>query len=366
MSGIDLIATAIPSTADTVTTREAATPDVQPPPPKGTARKGKRERPEPGRDRTQRTHRQQTKNPWTPPQVPVARRGAAGSHRVHRACHVRTGRLAVDAHGEEGPEPFANAEAPSTTLPPSDVVAAADASADHGTAESEHPREIYRRFAALRVFAGVPESIVRDLYAQGAHVSVAAGRSLYDDHTPDLDVFFLVHGSVRVSHATDDGRELVTSLRKAPTLVGHTEMIAESSAIGAVQTLERCDLVRVPRVAFREALRQSTALVANLLVEQTQSLVVATRQLASIAFDPVRVRVAKLLCVYLDRYGLPAPGGIKIRIPLSQESCANALGVNLRSVHRAMIDWIRDGVLVKDGNHYVVTRPAELQKVAAG
>ena len=68
----------------------------------------------------------------------------------------------------------------------------------------------------------------------------------------------------------------------------------------------------------------------------------------------MRSRVAQLLASYAESMGLPVERGTRIRVPLSQGDIANDLGVSLRSVTRAIKDWMDEGVIGKDGRHVIV------------
>jgi CRP/FNR family transcriptional regulator, cyclic AMP receptor protein len=234
----------------------------------------------------------------------------------------------------------------------------------HRRVERGGDADLYRRFAAMPIFEGVEESLVEHLYRQGATVAYPTGARLYDDHDQLDDVAVLLKGSVRLGHASLDGREMMSGLRSAPHVLGLTEMLAETSAVGSAEALERCVVVRVPASVFEEAIAASGALAKNVLRTQAESLVRATRQQESIAFDAVDTRLAKLLCGYMDRYGLPAPGGVMIRLPLRQHQLANSLGVSVRSIRRAFTRWAAEGIVSKDTGRWIVREPNRMRELA--
>ena len=73
--------------------------------------------------------------------------------------------------------------------------------------------------------------------------------------------------------------------------------------------------------------------------------------------------LANLVSTYVDFYGLPVQEGVKIRIPLTQDDLANSLGVARRSITRALKRWMGEGIMVKQGRHFVVQDLTKLSQV---
>ncbi|MBI5510853.1 MAG: Crp/Fnr family transcriptional regulator [Deltaproteobacteria bacterium] len=233
-------------------------------------------------------------------------------------------------------------------------------SSDEGRDEAADAERRRAQFFAFPVFAGVAPAVVAELYQAGRVERRAVGQLVYGARERDLDVWVLLCGAALQRHAAPDGRALATEIRSAPALIGHTELLAENSAVGSIEVLEKSELVRVPAAVFALAIRRSPVLVHNLLVEQARRLITSIRQQEALAFDPIEARLAGLLQTYAEKYGTPVKDGIKIRLVLSQEGLANTLGVNVRSIRRAMSRWLVDGILHRRGGYTILAKPAAL------
>jgi CRP-like cAMP-binding protein len=173
--------------------------------------------------------------------------------------------------------------------------------------------------------------------------------------------FVLVKGSVRVFYEAPDGRQVVVKLFQTPAIFGEMECIAGLHYLESVETLEKATVLRVPQKAFLEALRSSHTFSNNVLFDLSVRLCIAARSERMLAFDPVEQRLASLLTSYVELYGLPVYEGTKIRIPLSQETLAQSIGANRRSVVRTLEKWAEDALLTKQGKHYIVRDVQKLQ-----
>jgi CRP/FNR family cyclic AMP-dependent transcriptional regulator len=217
---------------------------------------------------------------------------------------------------------------------------------------SEHP-----------VFAGVAPEVLARLTDAAQPLAPGDDEELLSEGESELALFVLLAGSVKVLYRSPEGLELVVKLLAAPAVFGEMECIAGIPYLESVVAVERARLLRIPSAAFLAAVQESHALCANLLGDVAKRLCIAAQNERALAFHPVESRLAQLLLTYLDLYGLPAPDGRMIRVPLTQEGLAQALGVNRRSITRALAAWGAEGWLIKREGRYVVTDPVALERV---
>lgn len=213
------------------------------------------------------------------------------------------------------------------------------------------------------VFEGVEREVVEQILARAVERTFdPTAYVLMEDH-PDVAFFVLLKGSVKVLYRSPEGLEVVVKLFRAPAVFGEMECLTGVPYLETVQALERSVVLELPCAELISALRRSHALTFNVLGDLAARLCIAAQNERSLAFHPVETRLANLLLTYLDFYGLPVPLGTRIRIPLSQDDLANALGVARRSVTRALKQWQDEDLIVKEGGCFVVRDKARLEAV---
>lgn len=220
------------------------------------------------------------------------------------------------------------------------------------------PREL-----AHPVFEGVEREVVELIVGSALEREVAPGAHVLMEDQVDVAFFMLVKGSVKVLYRSPEGLEVVVKLFRAPAVFGEMECLTDVPYLETVQALERAVVLEVPRQHFLGALRRSHALTFNVLGDLAARLCIAAQNERSLAFHPVETRLANLLLTYVDFYGLPVPSGTRIRIPLSQDDLANALGVARRSVTRALKQWQDEDLIVKEGGCFVVRDTSRLELI---
>lgn len=210
------------------------------------------------------------------------------------------------------------------------------------------------------IFAGVEPEVVRGLQNAGTLRALPGGALVFEEGAEDVAMFVLCRGAVQASCASSEGAEVMTALWHAPSVFGEAACMLGGAHRETVRVLERAVMLELPRAAVLDAIQRSHAFSLNLLRAISGKLSAAIEQERELAFHPVEKRLADLLNRYAQLFGLPVPAGTKIRVPLTQEGLAQALGVARRSITRAMQSWIDRGILMKEGKYFVLKDPLAL------
>ena len=185
---------------------------------------------------------------------------------------------------------------------------------------------------------------------------VPRGTTLFmEGHAVDR-VGVILQGRVKVCHLTDDGQEIMFTLREPGDLLGHMEAVTGGIAIATVITLEPLEGLFLSAGDFRVFLQEHPRVALLLLERMTRHLIDSDRRrLELIAHDSVG-RVARRLVDLADRYGEPVKDGVQITLPISQTELASWVGISRKAVtntlhvlrHRGWIQTGRKAIIVKD------------------
>ncbi|MBI3179781.1 MAG: Crp/Fnr family transcriptional regulator [Deltaproteobacteria bacterium] len=180
------------------------------------------------------------------------------------------------------------------------------------------------------------------------------------------DKALLIHsGSARQVATAGAGEGLTTIILRAPAAVGAVECMLGRPYAGSVEAVEKTTILEIPAPAFRDALAGSPAFSACMLKDVAALLCVSVQRQSALAFCPVQDRLAHALVSLVEAYGLPVAGGIRIRVAFSRDQLASILGVNRRSVARALKWWFNDGALCRAGRNLVVRDLGRLRSAHA-
>jgi CRP/FNR family transcriptional regulator, cyclic AMP receptor protein len=206
------------------------------------------------------------------------------------------------------------------------------------------------------LFEALTEDERQALTGRAIRRRVPRGTTLFmEGHAVDR-VGVILQGRVKVCHLTDDGQEIMFTLREPGDLLGHMEAVTDGTAIATVITLEPLEGLFLSAGAFRAFLEEHPRVALLLLERMTRHLIDSDRRrLELIAHDSVG-QVARRLVDLADRYGEPVEGGVRITLSISQTELAGWVGISRKAVTNALQalrrrGWIQTGrkeIIIKD------------------
>jgi CRP/FNR family cyclic AMP-dependent transcriptional regulator len=169
-------------------------------------------------------------------------------------------------------------------------------------------------------------------------------------------VMILLAGRAKVSHAGADGQELLLSIRDPGDVLGELGFVDGKPRIATVTALESVQALVIPGPAFRRHLETTPRVAVTLLEVIARRFRDASDRLAQFAASDTLARVCALVVELAERYGEPAPEGMSIAMPISQEELAAWAGASRAGVANALgvlrdLGWIqtaRRRVIVAD------------------
>lgn len=209
-----------------------------------------------------------------------------------------------------------------------------------------------QRLAENPIFAvASPEGRQRLVRASSLR-NVEAGQQILAHGQQATSIFALESGAVRVFHLAPTGEEVVIKLFRAPAVFGEAEALSGFPHQEYVAAVEPSRLLVMPVRAVVRLLRDEPKCALRALVDVSARLAIAAYNEKSLAFNPLTIRLANYLVDYAAWTN--PPGTPEIRIALTQDDMAAAVGGTRRSVAKDIIAWQQEGVLERRGKSYVV------------
>lgn len=188
----------------------------------------------------------------------------------------------------------------------------------------------------------------RELLAVGVVRTFERGQALcYEGQVLDR-VLILRSGLVKVTRATDEGREVVLAFRGPGESIGELTALDDRPRGATVRAVEPVEALALSPRAFRSFLEQHSAVCLALLRAVSLRLRDADAKRIEFARFDTMGRIAVRLLELSERFGHEQDDGVRITLPLSQEDLAGLTGSSLRSVSRALeemraLRWIETG-----------------------
>jgi len=165
-------------------------------------------------------------------------------------------------------------------------------------------------------------------------------------------------GAVKISIANDEGKETLLAIFRPWDLFGEIAALdgqARSASVTAIEPAATAFLSRSQLLAF---VRSNPDFALSLIQTLASRLRRVDERLEDAYFLDLDTRFARLLLNLADEQGQPAPGGIAIRLPLTQTELASMIGATRVSANR-LLGAYQDAGLIRLERRALVIRDSD-------
>ena len=171
---------------------------------------------------------------------------------------------------------------------------------------------------------------------------------IYGCGDPADHVFVLERGRVKLYRLLPDGHEITLGILEPGEAFGEEALFGAEQRPLYAEALETSCVRLVAREQI-EALAQGRP---DVLLELAQCLWLRLEalgsQLDNLAFHTVSQRLAGLLVQWADKYGVPTPAGVRLRIRLAHAEIANLIASSRPTVTQALGQLVRAGLIAHE------------------
>jgi CRP/FNR family transcriptional regulator, cyclic AMP receptor protein len=204
-----------------------------------------------------------------------------------------------------------------------------------------------------------------DLEQAGRRRDFRRGSVIFRQADRTDSVVVLRSGRVKCSVDTPSGTEVVLAVRGPGSLLGEFAAIDREPRSATVTAIEPVVALQLPLPAF-EAYLQSHGRVAVLLMRSiVAKLRDADRKRIEFGAHDTTGRVAARLVEMAERFGQPAPDGVKIGLPFSQDELAGWTGASREAVSKAL-GVLRSAGEIRTGRMTVIVKNLEALRRRSG
>lgn len=176
----------------------------------------------------------------------------------------------------------------------------------------------------------------------------------------------VVEGRVRISIASEDGREIVLSIVEPGGVFGEIALLDGRGRTADAFAMGECRLLVLYMRDLMPMLEQEPKLSVRLLQILCERVRHANGICESVVFRDLSARLARLLLQLDLTHGEPVKDGRRIGIRLSQAEMGNLVAATRESVNKQLKQWEADEMLRLDHGYVVLTDRRSLELLAGG
>ena len=202
-------------------------------------------------------------------------------------------------------------------------------------------------------------------FVAAAHkLVVPAGQTIYAQSDDGDELFRVVSGSIRLSVADQDGRELSYYLFGPGDCFGTASVVDYGPRPQTAEAFQAVELQVLNRQTINRLRTEHPNLNDALLRLLSGHMRLLSDYFASATFDEVSFRLAQRLVIVADTFGVPSEDGVTLSARLSQSELAALIGTARQTVNRILQNFQQKGWVSMRGGALVLTDLEQLRALA--
>jgi CRP/FNR family transcriptional regulator len=211
-------------------------------------------------------------------------------------------------------------------------------------------------------WSGLPKEIASELFASATFHQLKAGDALFQTGDVGDGCYRLDKGLLKVILISPQVRERIVAIITPGSIVGDLAVIDGLPRSASVHAITDCELRRLSRAAFERLAQEHPEIHRYLVKLLAARLRQADDMIASLAFLPVKARVAQALLSLAKNLGEKTDSGA-VLIPrmINQADIAAMAGVARENTSRVLSEWERKKLVTKSSGSYRIEDEARLE-----
>ena len=181
---------------------------------------------------------------------------------------------------------------------------------------------------------------------------------------PPFAIYCLISGGAKIYKSSETGERVLIRVLGVGQLLGYRPVLANEPYAATAEAIKPTVACVITRENFFEILRASPTLCGRFLSKLARELRISEEQLLTVATEPVRKRLARLLLLMLKSADTPAHANSLVPTDYRRMEMAQMIGTTPETLSRALRLMARQGLIQVTRREIRVMDPARLAAVA--
>jgi len=175
--------------------------------------------------------------------------------------------------------------------------------------------------------------------------------------------FYCIHsGIIKVFKTGFDGKEQIIRFAKPGEIIAYRSVLSNEAACTSARVIEDCQVCFIPSEILITLIKANSAFSLELLKVSCHELGEANSFITDIAQKTVRERLAEILLLLMNDFGIDEQSNLKIT--LTREELANIVGTATESVIRLLSEFKSDKLVELNGRKIRILNKKGLEKIS--
>ncbi|MDP3443275.1 MAG: Crp/Fnr family transcriptional regulator [Ignavibacteria bacterium] len=200
------------------------------------------------------------------------------------------------------------------------------------------------------IFSDLPEETLQKIEQIGSRKNYQKNEVVLMEEDAGTALFVIVSGKVKVSRASNDGREVILTILADSDFFGEMAILDGLTRSATCTAIDDSELFLIQRNDFLNLLREYPEISIALLQELTSRLRVADMKIKALSLKDAEGKVATVVLQLADDIGKIKQGKVELeKLPLQQD-LANMAGTSRETISRTLHAFAKKGLIELEGS----------------
>ncbi len=211
------------------------------------------------------------------------------------------------------------------------------------------------------LFRELPAPVIERIGSYMKSRKVARGATIFTKGDPGTGLMGVVSGSVKISVASAEGRDIVLNIIHAGEVFGEIALLDGLPRTADAIAMTDCELAVIERRDFVEFLRSHPDITLKFIEILCGRLRRTSEQVQDLTFLDLPARLAKALLRLTAEIELSARTR---RVTITQEEISQIIGRSRESTNKQLREWTKCGWIRLERGGVTILAPDKLAKIA--
>jgi CRP/FNR family transcriptional regulator, polysaccharide utilization system transcription regulator len=202
----------------------------------------------------------------------------------------------------------------------------------------------------------------KKLIANFESITYNKSQVLFNEGNLARGVHYIRYGKVKIYKQGSDGKEQIVKIANKGEFLGYRSVLTDSIYSVSSATIEESFITFIPKSEFLILFKTDRDFVEEFMQLLCRDLVEAEEKMVSLAYKPVRGRLAETL-LDLEKNFRVESNSQKSIICLSREELANIVGTAKETVIRLLSEFKSEHLIRVEGKNIMVIDPGGLVRI---
>jgi CRP/FNR family cyclic AMP-dependent transcriptional regulator len=210
---------------------------------------------------------------------------------------------------------------------------------------THNKHEIIKLLSSSFLFSGLNEEEFEKIADCAKVKKVSRDKTVFSKGDPGNSMFAVISGRLKVQNISEEGKVLIMGFLEPGSVFGEIAVLDSKPRTASVLSTEASELLVIERAPFLRFLESHPGVAIKLMKAICERLRTTDEFLENMVFMSIPTRLARMLRILSEKYGVTTPSGIEINMRISQGELANLVGASRESVNKQLRVWEEAGLL---------------------